>query len=151
PDQRANNCDREMHRRKRSLDGHGVEAFAPNACLFDWAAQHKYRHVSSECGWEIVTSGWWDLNPRPVAAATALLSPIELISTSAGLVVSLALRCFRTSGKTFAADQNPRHAMLRRFGLTGVVTTNSFSQILARTDVAPSGFLAAQYVTVKHF
>src|SRR5262249_61145550 len=114
PDQRANNCDREMHRRKRSLDGHGVEAFAPNACLFDWAAQHKYRHVSSECGWEIVTSGWWDLNPRPLAAATALLSRIELIPTSAGLVVPLALRCVRRTRKTFPADHTPGPAMLLR-------------------------------------
>ncbi len=35
-DQRANDRDRKMHR--RILDGHGVEAFVANVCLFDFGA-----------------------------------------------------------------------------------------------------------------
>ncbi len=35
-DQRANDRDRKMHR--RILDGHVVEAFVANACLFDFGA-----------------------------------------------------------------------------------------------------------------
>ena len=49
-------------------------------------------------------SGWCDLNPRPVAAATALPYPTELTSTSSGLVISLALRRFGASGEAFAVD-----------------------------------------------
>src|SRR2546427_12976761 len=40
--------------------------------------------------------------------------------------------------------------MFRRLGITSVVAANALSQILARTDVASSGFLAAQHVTIKH-
>jgi hypothetical protein len=47
-------------------------------------------------------SGWWDLNPRLVVAATALRLAVEFTSTFSGLVVSLALHCFGASGKAFA-------------------------------------------------
>jgi hypothetical protein len=50
------------------------------------------------------SSGWWDLNPRPVAAATALGLLLKLVSASTSLVISLALRCFRASGKAFTVD-----------------------------------------------
>ena len=40
---------------------------------------------------KIILSGWWDLNPRPVAAATALLELFEVISTSSSFEISLAL------------------------------------------------------------
>src|SRR5437667_133531 len=40
--------------------------------------------------------------------------------------------------------------MFCRLGITSVVAANALSQILARTDVASSGFLAAQHVTIKH-
>jgi len=55
-------------------------------------------------GFATKVSGWWDLNPRPVAAATALSYAIELISTSSGLVISLALRRFGAGGEAFAVD-----------------------------------------------
>ena len=42
--------------------------------------------------------------PTAVAAATALPYPIELISTSSGLVISLALRRFGASGEASAVD-----------------------------------------------
>src|SRR4029077_19981602 len=68
-------------------------------------------HIRKKCGKNLSASplrtklsGWWDLNPRPVAAATALPYPIELISTSSGLVISLALRRFGASGKAFTMD-----------------------------------------------
>jgi len=98
-----------------------------------------------------ILSGWWDLNPRPVAAATALLSLIELISAAPALVISLTLCCFGPRGKAFTVNQNPRHAMLSRFGIASVMAANALSQIFAGADVAPSGFLAAQYVTIKHY
>ena len=98
----------------------------------------------------MVYTGLVDLNPRPVAAATALQYPYELISTSSALVISLALRCFGTSGKAFTVDENPRRSMFRRLGITSVMAANTLSEIFARTDVAATSLLAAQYVTIKH-
>ena len=44
-DERANNCDRKVHR--RILDNHGVEAFAAaNAFVFDFGARHKHRYTA---------------------------------------------------------------------------------------------------------
>ena len=91
-----------------------------------------------------------DLNLRPVAAATALQLFIQLIPSSPSLVISLALRRTGTSVKAFTLKQHPRYSVSRRFRIAGVMTTNSSGQILARTDVAPSGLLAQQHVTVKH-
>ncbi len=45
-DQRANDGDREVHR--RILKGHGVDAFVTNACLFDFDAWHKHRYTFAE-------------------------------------------------------------------------------------------------------
>ena len=95
-------------------------------------------------------SGWGDLNPRPVAAVTARQYLIEFISTSSGLVISLTPRCFRSTGKAFTMDENPWRSMFRRLGITSVMAANTLGQILARTDVSAPGFLAAQYVTIKH-
>src|SRR5882757_253788 len=97
-----------------------------------------------------MTSGWWDLNPRSVAAATALLYLIKLVSTFSGLVISLASQCFRASRKAFTVDKRPWHAVFRCLGFTGIMAPNSLSQIFARTDIAASGFLTAQHVTIKH-
>ena len=91
------------------------------------------------------------MNPRPVAAATALLRLVEFLSTSAGLVISLTLRCFGASGELLAMDEEPRYSVFGGLGFAGVVATDSFGQILARTDVAAPGFLAAQYVAIEHF
>jgi hypothetical protein len=45
PYQSANNCDREVHRRKKSLDSHVVEAFAAaNTFVFDPGAWYKLRY-----------------------------------------------------------------------------------------------------------
>src|SRR5205085_5246856 len=52
-----------------------VEAFVPNACLFEFGARHKHRYTSSA-----LCIGLLDLNPRPVAAATALRELIEILS-----------------------------------------------------------------------
>ena len=46
----------------------------------------------------------WDLNPRPVAAATALSQLVELVSAPASLIILLALCCFGASGKGFTLD-----------------------------------------------
>ena len=102
-------------------------------------------------GFAIMKSGWWDLNPRPVAAATALPKRIELISASSSLVILLASCCFRPGGEGFAVDEAPQHSMLCGLGIASVMAANTLSQILAKTHVAPSGFLAAQHVTIKHF
>jgi hypothetical protein len=83
------------------------------------------------------------LNPRPVAAATALRKCVEFISTTTRLEILLAFCCFRPGGKAFAVDENPGRSMLRRFGLAGIMTSNTIMQILARAHVTPSGFLAA--------
>ncbi len=40
--------------------------------------------------------------------------------------------------------------MLRCLGIATVMAANTLKQILARAYVAASGFLAAQYVTIKH-
>ena len=96
------------------------------------------------------TSGREDLNLRPFAAATALQHPVKLVPASAGLVISLALRGTGTGVKAFTAKQYPSYSMFRRFRIASVMTTNSFAEILARTDVAASGRLALQHVTVKH-
>ena len=95
-------------------------------------------------------SGWWDLNPRAVAAATALLQLFEFIPTSARLVRPLALCCCGPRGERFAVEQNPRQSMFCRLGFTSVVTANSFSQIFARAHVTSPGFLTAQDVTIIH-
>jgi hypothetical protein len=42
-DERANNRHSEVHR--ISLDRHSVEAFVPNACVFDFGARHKHRYT----------------------------------------------------------------------------------------------------------
>jgi hypothetical protein len=91
------------------LDGHVVEAFVANACLSSFSVPHKQSErfvlVSNfDIRISAMKSGWWDLNPRPVAAATALRYFVELLPTSTGFVISLALRCFRTGGKAFTAD-----------------------------------------------
>jgi hypothetical protein len=98
----------------------------------------------------VISSGWWDLNPRPVAAATALRELIEIISASPALVISLALCRFCPSGKAFTMDENPWGSMFRRLGATSVMAANTLRQIRARTHIAASGFLAAQHVAMKH-
>jgi hypothetical protein len=40
--------------------------------------------------------------------------------------------------------------MFRCLGMTSVMAAYTLRQILARTDVAAPGFLAAEYVTIKH-
>jgi len=95
-------------------------------------------------------SGWWDLNPRPVAAATALQYLVEFISTSSALVIALAPWCFGATGKAFAMHENPWRSVFCRLGITSVMAANTLSQILARTDVAAPGFLTPQHITVKH-
>src|SRR4029434_7237755 len=51
---------------ERDLERPWIEAFVPNACLFDFGALYKHRYNSSSV--LTILSGWWDLNPRPVAA-----------------------------------------------------------------------------------
>src|ERR687891_1740662 len=95
------------------------------------------------------TSGREDLNLRPVAAATALQLFVQLIPSSAGFVISLASLCTGTSVKAFTVEQHPRYSVLRCFRIAGIMATDALGQILARTNVAPSGLLAQQHVTVK--
>src|SRR5436190_10144321 len=96
------------------------------------------------------TSRREDLNLRPVAAATGLQLFVQVIPSSPSLVISLSLRFTGTSVKALTVEQHPRYSVFRRFRIAGVMMTNSLGQILARTDVAPSGLLAQQHVTVKH-
>ena len=96
------------------------------------------------------TSEREDLNLRPVAAATALQLFVQLIPSSSGLVISLALRSAGMGVKAFTVKQHPRYSVFCRFRIAGIMATNSLAQILARTDVAPSGLLTPQHVTVKH-
>jgi hypothetical protein len=95
-------------------------------------------------------SGREDLNLRPVAAATALPQPIKFVSTSSGLVVSLALLRFGSTSKAFAVNKHPGSAVFRCLGIPSVMPTNSLGYILARAHVASSSFLASQHVTIKH-
>src|SRR6478672_238176 len=96
------------------------------------------------------TSGREDLNLRPVAAATALQHLVKLVPASAGLVISLALCRTGTGVNTFTVKQHPRYSVFCRFRIASIMRTNSFAQILARTDVAASGRLALHHVTVRH-
>src|SRR2546421_12442184 len=87
----------------------------------------------------MILSGWWDLNPRPVAAATALPWFVELVSTASSFVVPLALRCFGSAGKAFATDQNPWHSMFGRLRLASVVAVNTISQKSEKRRVGEEG------------
>jgi hypothetical protein len=84
-----------------------VEAFAAaNACLFDFGGRrgdHRYMYRLLVYLRNYL-SGWWDLNPRPVAAATALGEFIEILSAFLALVIALALCRFCPGGKAFAVD-----------------------------------------------
>src|SRR4051812_18577248 len=91
-----------------------------------------------------------DLNLRPVAAATALQDLVEVVPAAAGLVTSLALRGTGTGVKVVTVKQHPGDSVFGRFRIAGIMATNSFAQILVRTDVAASGGSALQHVTVKH-
>jgi hypothetical protein len=76
-------------------------------------------------------SGWWDLNaprrsfdPRPVAAATALLGElIEDFATFAGLVKAFAPDSFRAGRELLLMGQFPRDAVLGGKRLAVVVLT----------------------------
>jgi hypothetical protein len=77
-----------------------------NACLFDFGGRRgDYRYIYRLLVYlRNYLSGWWDLNPRPVAAATALRDLIKIISASPAFVTSLALCRFCPSGKAFTVD-----------------------------------------------
>jgi hypothetical protein len=61
---------------------------------------------------DLETSGWRDLNPRPVAAATVLpMQYIQLIPTPTGLEVPLFFHCLSANDKGFAMLQSPRDSM----------------------------------------
>ena len=55
------------------------------------------------------------------------------------------------SVKAFNVEQRLGYSVFRCFGIAGIMAVNSFGQILARIDVAPSGLLAQQHAAVKHF
>ena len=57
----------------------------------------------------------------------------------------------RSEWRSFRCGLEPTALqMFRRLGITSVEAANALSQILARTHVASSGFLAAQHVAIKH-
>ena len=72
----------------------------PNACFFGIPVLDTSTATLAAS----TESGWWDLNPRPVAAATALSQVAELLSALASLIISFALCCFGASGKGFTLD-----------------------------------------------
>ncbi len=84
-----------------------VEAFAAaNVCLFDFGGRRgDHRYIYRLLVYlRNYLSSWWDLNPRPVAPATALRELIEIIPASAALVISLALCRICSGAKGFAVD-----------------------------------------------
>jgi hypothetical protein len=63
---------------------------------------------------------------RLVAAATALAqSALQLVPTSSRLEKTLALNRFGTRGKWLAMNEAPWYAVVRCFGLSGIVTPKS--------------------------
>ena len=52
--------------------------------------------------------------------------------------------------KGFAMDEDPRHSVFCRFGITCIVASNPLGQILTSANIATAGLLALQYVTIKH-
>ena len=76
-------------------------------------------------------SGWWDSNaprrifdPRPVAAATALVGQlIQGFASLAGFVKALAPHRFGAGWEFLVMDQFPRCAVSRRKGLAVIVLT----------------------------
>src|SRR6266576_2000948 len=101
-DQCADNGYRKLHRGK-NFD-YPALTWRSRACVKHGAVNRRSRSQTSLSASQRRLSGWWDLNPRPVAAATALPYLIKLISTSSGLVISLALRRFGASGEAFAVE-----------------------------------------------
>src|SRR5205823_2368291 len=98
----------------------------------------------------MILSGWWDLNPRPVAAATALPWFVELVSTASSFVVPLALRGCGSACTAFATYQNPWHSTCGRLRLASVVAVNTISQILAKTYILSLRDALPIYVAMKH-
>jgi hypothetical protein len=90
------------------------------------------------------------LNLRPVAAATALRESIEFIATAPSLVISLPVCRAGTRQKLFDVKQFPRNPVTRRFGFTGIMTSEAITKILARSDVSATGFPALQNINIKH-
>ncbi len=77
-------------------------------------------------------SGRRDLNPRPVAAATALeAQALEFIATTAGFIISLSFCGFSATRKAFTVEQSPRHAMTGGFGMAQIVPPKTFIEVLA--------------------
>ena len=96
-------------------------------------------------------SGWRDLNPRPVAAATVLLThTIQFVPTPPGFKISLLSDGFNTTWETFSVDERPRTPMARSLGYARIVLLDSGSDVLTRSDVAAPGFGASQNINVKH-
>jgi hypothetical protein len=91
-----------------------------------------------------IFSGRRDLNPRPVAAATALQTQaLEFIATTARFVISLSFWGFGATRKAFTVDQSPRHAMSGGFGMAQIVPPKTFNEVLARSQIATTGLAAA--------
>ena len=83
-------------------------------------------------------SGWWDSNapprisdPRPVAAATALLGElIQKVPAFAGLEEALAPDRFSPGWKFLVMNQLPWSAVFRGQRLAAIVLTHSFIDVL---------------------
>src|SRR5437764_6961243 len=95
-------------------------------------------------------SGREDLNLRPVAAATALLEPIEVVSASPGFEVALSAHSFESGGKRFTVNHCPRDSVASGFSFTGVMSPQSFIAILTGPYITATSFLTTQDVHVEH-
>ncbi len=85
-------------------------------------------------------SGWWDFEPtacrRGDHSIIAFRAHLYLVRSCNIARVAL----LRNEWRTFRYGVEPTAPMFRRLGITSVMAANALSQILARTDVAPSAF-----------
>jgi hypothetical protein len=111
-------ADEVAHRKINTTDTRGVDVVG----VFKGARERQRFYKSSRR----------DLNPRPVAAATALPAQVvELISTPSGIEVAFPSGGFGACLKGLTVFQNPRQTMAGCFGMACVMPIKSLSDILA--------------------
>jgi hypothetical protein len=76
-------------------------------------------------------SGWRDLNPRAVAAATVLQIQLgKFVAASPRLEIQLPSHGFGSSREAFLLHEKPWDSVARGFGVTGIMATYSIVKVL---------------------
>src|SRR5437762_13789544 len=75
---------------------------------------------------------------------------IEFVMPTSSLVIEFSLHRFTAGCEAFAVKPAPGSCVLGRFHLTGIVAIETVKEIFTRANIAATGFLTPQNVTVKH-